>query len=186
MSFPEDCKKSSENQGIELYDTDNSSKGSTSCGDGENTPNSTSKKVLVGSRKRINEASLSVDEVERLQTKRAYNRECASRARQRGKELVAQLEKQVKDLHDDKSELRRTLATMEKRLKQLQRENELLLGRQAISTYEGMMVANMNDNSGIQFPQAQIPFLPVVRSSNLHSAKMTMNGAPYMGKNHYY
>ena len=186
-------KGSHETKDNESLDNDDSSKGCTSCGDGNNVENSsipksksTNCKVLVGSKKRINETFLSADEVERLQVKRAYNRECASRARHRGKELIAQLDKQVKDLHDDKCELRRTLATTEKRLKQLQRENELLMGKQAITAYDGMMESKMIDNSSIQLLQTQFPFAPGIRSSNLSAATMATNGARYMGHKHFY
>lgn len=189
MSIRIPSKVSDEGKDNELLDTDDSSKGSTSCGDGNNVarssiPKSTS--VLMDSKKRINEAFLSADEAERLQAKRAYNRECASRARQRGKELIAQLEKQVKDLHDDKSELRRTLAAMEKRLKQLQKENELLLGRNAISSYDAVMAGTMIENGAIQIPPTQFPFASGIRSSNLNATTMAMNGVHHMGYNHFY
>lgn len=190
MSIRITSKVSDEGKDNELVDTDDSSKGSTSCSDGNNVARSTIPKstslLMMGSKKRINEAFLSADEAERLEAKRAYNRECASRARQRGKELIAQLEKQVKDLHDDKSELRRTLATMEKRLKQLQRENELLLGRNAMNSYDTVMAGKMIENGAIQIPQTQFPFAPGIRSSNLNSTSMAMNGVPHMGYNHFY
>ena len=181
-----------ENQDNDSFMAEDSSKGGISCVDDCNVATSTAPKsnsslALVDSKKRINEAVLSTDEMERLQTKRAYNRECASRARQRGKELISQLEKQVKDLHDDKSELRRTVAIMEKRLKHLQRENELLLGTQAIATYDGVTAGRMIENGAMQFPQqAPFPFTQGLRSTNFNSATMTLNGSPYMDRNPFY
>ena len=181
-----------DNHDINKFDTDDSSKGSTSAGidNSRNNNNVSHATATIGtaatreSKKRSNEASLSADEVERLEAKRAYNRECASRARQRGKDLIAQLEKQVKDLHDDKSELRRTVAAMEKRLKLLQRENEFLLGTQAISSYDNLVAGKMSENGAI--PPTQLPFPPGIRSTNLNAATMTMNGAPYLGHNLFY
>jgi hypothetical protein len=77
----------------------------------------------------IDETSLPPEEAERLLMKRAYNRECADRARKRGKQLVSDLEQQVHDLQEDKNELRRSVAVMEKQLMKLQQENQLLLSK---------------------------------------------------------
>ena len=187
MSDQIELKDSTENQDNDSIDTDDISKGSTNSGDGNNVATSRSKlSNSTKTKKRINEASLSADEIERLQAKRAYNRECASRARRRGKELIAQLERQVKDLHDDKSELRRTVATMEKRLKHLKRENELLINKQGLITnYDGVTAGEMIENGAI-LPPTQFHFVPGFRSRNFNSATMTMNGAPFMGHNPFY
>jgi hypothetical protein len=75
----------------------------------------------------IDESLLSPEEADRLMTKRAYNRECAERARKRGKELVSALQQQVHDIQEDKNELRRTVAAMEKQMMKLQQENDSLL-----------------------------------------------------------
>ncbi len=176
-------KSANEINGNDSFDTDDRSRGSTTSNGGldSHAANSlvqisNSSQLLIGSKKRINEASLSADELEQLESKRAYNRECSSRARQRGKHLIAQLEKQIKDLHDDKTELRRTTATMEKRLKQLQSENELLLDMQQIGQYGGTVVEQMLQNGAMQFPQTQFPLAQGERSSDYTSAAtMVMN-----------
>jgi hypothetical protein len=188
MSIQIASKGNTQHHNDDTFDTDNSSKVSYNSVNFKNVSTSTaltpsdSAVALRGSKKRINEASLSVDEVERLQAKRAYNRECASRARQRGKEIVAQLEKQVKDLHDDKSELRRTVATMEKRLKLLQRENEILLSAQATNGYDSLLIGRMMETDTIQFLPTRLPLAQGIRSTDFNSAMMTMDGASYKGQ----
>ena len=177
MSVRMVSKSANERNDNDSFETDDGSKGSAASssngGVDSHATNSSvqiSTQLLIGSKKRIEEASLAADELERLEAKRAYNRECSSRARQRGKHLIAQLEKQIKDLHDDKTELRRTTATMEKRLKQLQRENELLLDMQQVGQYGGTLVEQMLQNGAMQFPQTQFPFAQGERSSDYTSA----------------
>ena len=86
------------------------------------------------SRKRIiDETLLSPIEARKLQTRRAYNRECASRARKRGKQLVAQLQEEVKELQQDKAELKRSNAVMKAQLQLLEKQNQSLLLKQAMS-----------------------------------------------------
>jgi seryl-tRNA synthetase len=75
----------------------------------------------------IDETRLSTKEAKLLSMKRAYNRECAERSRKRGKQLVSDLHQQIQDLVEDKNELRRSVAVMEKQLMKLQHENESLL-----------------------------------------------------------
>jgi hypothetical protein len=74
----------------------------------------------------IDETKLPKEEAERLLVKRAYNRECAERARKRSKETVKELYRQVEELQADKTELRRTLATMEKEIRMLKDKNKAL------------------------------------------------------------
>ena len=86
----------------------------------------------------IDETKLPKEEAERLLVKRAYNRECAERARKRSKETVKELYRQVEELQADKNELRRTLATMEKEIRMLKDKNKALtLNRftQAVDIY---------------------------------------------------
>ena len=59
--------------------------------------------------------------------RRAYNRQCAARARKRAKQNVSELENHIKGLQEDKAELRRSLATMERRIDALTRENTNIL-----------------------------------------------------------
>ena len=73
----------------------------------------------------IDETKLPKEEAERLLIKRAYNRECAERARKRSKDTVKELHRQVEELHADKNELRRALATMEKEICTLKEINKV-------------------------------------------------------------
>ena len=85
--------------------------------------------LATGPKKRfmlIDETKLPKEEAERLLVKRAYNRECAERARKRSKEMVQELHRQVEELQADKNELRRTLATMEKEIRTLTEMNKAL------------------------------------------------------------
>ena len=74
----------------------------------------------------IDETKLPKEEAERLLVKRAYNRECAERARKRSKETVQELHRQVEELQSDKSELRHQLANMEKGIERLKNKNKAL------------------------------------------------------------
>ena len=75
----------------------------------------------------IDETKLPKEEAERLMIKRAYNRECAERARKRSKETVQDLQRQVEELQADKCELRNALAHMEKELQRLKDKNKALM-----------------------------------------------------------
>jgi hypothetical protein len=97
----------------------------------ETTTTTTDAVVLApGLKKRfllIDETKLPKEEAERLLIKRAYNRECAERARKRSKETVKELYRQVDELQADKNELRRTLTTMEKEIHRLKETNKALM-----------------------------------------------------------
>ena len=85
--------------------------------------------VPLGAKKRymiIDETKLSKEEAERVLVKRAYNRECAERARKRSKETINEYERQIKELHADKVELRSKVAAMAKELQMLKEENSAL------------------------------------------------------------
>ena len=82
----------------------------------------------------IDETLLPPDEAEKILARRAYNRDCATRARKRSKQMVAQLEKQVNELQEDKEALRRSLATMEKQMVELESQNKALKLKQMLST----------------------------------------------------
>jgi Basic region leucine zipper len=82
----------------------------------------------------IDETLLPPDEAEKILARRAYNRDCATRARKRSKQMVSQLEKQVKELQEDKEALRRSLATMEKQMVELESQNKALKLKQMLAT----------------------------------------------------
>jgi phage shock protein A len=112
-------------------------------------------------RKRIvDETSLSPDEAKSLEERRAYNRECATRARKRVKQNIAQLENQIKELQDDKAELRRGLAAMEKRVLSLTNEkNELLAKIQATTAPSRSPVIYSNRIGGLTNTSSPSPQL---------------------------
>lgn len=112
------------NKGKLLSDESVSTNGSSTTANDK--PNASD--LLSSTRKRIiDEALLSPDEAKSLEERRAYNRECATRARKRVKQNISQLESQIKELQDDKAELRRGLAAMEKRIVSLTNEKKGLL-----------------------------------------------------------
>ena len=108
--------------------------------------------LLSSNRKRIvDETTLPADEAKTLEERRAYNRECATRARKRVKQNISQLEGQIKDLQDDKAELRRSLAAMEKRVVSLTNEKrELLAQIQTTTAYSRTPVIYNNSVGGLR------------------------------------
>jgi hypothetical protein len=85
----------------------------------------------VGSfRKRvIDETLLSTEEAEKLQSRRAYNRECAARARKRSKNMVAQLQDEIQLLQSEKQALQRERGTMSAGLETLEQQNRILMAQ---------------------------------------------------------
>jgi hypothetical protein len=144
----------------------------------------TNRMVVPASKKRVvkDETLLPADEAEKLLTKRAYNRECASRARKRGKELIIQLEKQVKELQSDKNELRRSLATMEKQLKLLDGQNRSLLAKQILPNYDGMIANAMLQ----QLPISQYPLRGELSASDFRRTTSKINGASFITQNRFF
>jgi hypothetical protein len=142
----------------------NASVGRNSCGtsvstkasvnSSESTSNSGSPPVLP--RKRfVDETLLPPDEAEKLLIRRAYNRDCASRARKRGKQLVAQLEAQVTELQVDKDELRRSLISKEKQINLLEKQNQTLLLKQTISDSDRNALTIANSGAFLPFSLSQ-------------------------------
>jgi septal ring factor EnvC (AmiA/AmiB activator) len=96
------------------------------------------------SRKRIiDETRLSPEEASKLQTRRAYNRDCATRARKKTKRVVAQLEEEVKELEQGKEDLRHTYSLMKAKIEHLEKQNQALMLKQAMSDrYNAAMAAS--------------------------------------------
>ena len=82
----------------------------------------------------IDETLLPPDEAEKILARRAYNRDCATRARKRGKQNIVHLEKQVNELQEDKEALRRSLVTMEKQIFELESQNKAMKLKQMLVT----------------------------------------------------
>ena len=144
-NFDEACKESMiKNNSDDSISSKESVNGSDALSN--RTPSFVSKKRVV------DETLLPPEEAEKLLARRAYNRECASRARKRGKQLVAQLEAQVKELQEDKDELRRSLLQMEKQVNTLEMQNQALLLKQMISNRDRNVLAGTNTGPYLTFP----------------------------------
>jgi TolA-binding protein len=131
----------------------NSSEASISSNEsGDGSESLSNHTTTIRSKKRVvDETLLPPEEAEKLLARRAYNRECASRARKRGNELVAQLEAQVKELQEDKDELRRSLLQMTKQVHNLEMQNKALLLRQIISDRDRNALAMVNVGSNLTY-----------------------------------
>jgi hypothetical protein len=140
----EECNRYPKNSSEASISSKDSGDGSESLSN--HTPSIVSKKRVV------DETLLAPEEAEKLLARRAYNRECASRARKRGKQLVAQLEGQVKELQEDKDELRRSLLKMEKQVQNLEMQNQALLLKQIISDRDRNTLAMANAGSYFAIP----------------------------------
>jgi septal ring factor EnvC (AmiA/AmiB activator) len=110
------------------------------------------RQVISSSRKRvIDESLLSPEDADKLESRRAYNRECATRARKRTKNLVAQLQEDVKNLQQDKNELRRANEVMKAQLAALEKQNQALLFKHAMNSPQTatMSAFGMTGNGGM-------------------------------------
>jgi septal ring factor EnvC (AmiA/AmiB activator) len=105
----------------------------------------------VARKRYIDETLLSPDDAEKLLERRAYNRECASRARKRSKQLIAQLEAQVKELQEDKDELRKRLLKMEQQCILLEDRNQAMILQQ-------MLMCNNRGTLNIPSISSSLPF----------------------------
>jgi FtsZ-binding cell division protein ZapB len=81
-------------------------------------------------RRIIDETLLDEDEARRLAQRRAYNRQCAAKARKRSKDLIATLQKQVDELSKDKASLERQAEVMKAQLQLLEQQNRTLMMNQ--------------------------------------------------------
>lgn len=85
-------------------------------------------------RRIIDETLLDDDEARRLEARRAYNRQCAAKARKRSKDLIAHLQQQVEELSKDKAQLERTNEVMQAQLQLLEQQNRTLMMNQRTSS----------------------------------------------------
>ena len=81
----------------------------------------------------IDESQLPPDDAEKLEKRRAYNRESATRARQRTKHLVHQLQNDLAKEKKDKLELQRKNEQLQARCALLEKHNQTLLLKQLVS-----------------------------------------------------
>lgn len=70
------------------------------------------------------------EDTRKAEARRAYNRECAARARKRNKDLVVFLQNRVKELENQKLGLERTIEVMRAQMQVLEQQNRSLLMNQ--------------------------------------------------------
>lgn len=75
----------------------------------------------------IDETKLEEEDAKRLLERRAYNRQCAAKARQRSKDLISQLRTEVELLKADKVKLQQRNEAIHARLQLLEHQNRNLL-----------------------------------------------------------
>jgi chromosome segregation ATPase len=129
----------------------------------------------------IDETLLPPNEAEKLLAKRAYNRDCAERARKRSKQMIEELHCKIKELQEDKDELRRSIGTLEKQLLMLQKQNDDLLLKEMFqangTSYHRNRLISYNQTGttslNVVLPPRSIPF-PALMYDGEHS-KLTSN-----------
>ncbi len=105
---------------------DETSESSTGDEGSDSTPNDT-KSRRSAKRRIIDETLLDDDEARKLESRRAYNRKCAAKARKRSKDLISQLQEEVHQLNEEKTRLERNTEVMFAQLKVLEQQNQTLL-----------------------------------------------------------
>ena len=81
----------------------------------------------------IDETQLSEEEARKLELRRAYNRDCASRARTRTKSLVQELQEQVSSLKQEKEELRQSNTNLQACLAFSEKQNRELIAKHSLT-----------------------------------------------------
>lgn len=95
--------------------------------DGDGNDSGPPKSKRGAKRRVIDETLLDGEEARRLESRRAYNRQCAAKARKRSKDLISTLQQQVETLSKDKASLERTNEVMKAQLHLLEQQNRSLL-----------------------------------------------------------
>lgn len=129
-----------------LKDGDSADESNTSDEGSAGTPSNNLEARRSAKRRIIDETQLDEDEARKLESRRAYNRKCAAKARKRSKDLISQLQDEVQQLNQDKARLERTNEVMHAQLKLLEQQNQTLMINQRQS--EGRLLSGMS--SGIQ------------------------------------
>ena len=114
---------------------DESSESNTEGSAGTNPRRSAKRRI-------IDETLLDEDEARKLESRRAYNRKCAAKARKRSKDLISQLQDEENKLNQDKTTLERTNEVMHAQLKLLEQQNQTLMINQRQS--ESLLLSGMS------------------------------------------
>jgi hypothetical protein len=135
--------------------------------DQEGKNHSAADTTTTGAKRRIiDESLLDENEAQRLEARRAYNRQCASKARKRSKDLIATLQQQVEELSKDKASLERNNEVMHAQLSLFEQQNRSLMMNQRVQPAPAMpsgagsrlggmggMQMQMQGQTGAQFAQ---------------------------------
>jgi FtsZ-binding cell division protein ZapB len=170
----------------EISDGSITTKGSTLKADAKPAASKLASLSVSNQKRMMDETTLFEGEDENLLARRAYNRECAARARKRVKDTIAHLENQVKELQDDKDELRRSIVTMQKQIEALENQNRELSQQSQIMALGRGLPAASNRNvgeRGIVLPSYS-DLLLLQRSQALDRAQF--NGFKLGGQNNFY
>lgn len=100
--------------------------------DGNTSPTTTTMNGPKRKFRVIDETQLSEEEARKLELRRAYNRDCASRARTRTKSLVQELQEQVRSLKEEKEELRQSNANLQACLAFSEKQNRELIAKHSL------------------------------------------------------
>lgn len=126
-------------------DVDNNSQHQPSISEDTNSASdqASTEAKSVGRKRTIDETLLDPDELRKLESRRAYNRQCAAKARKRSKDLVEHLQTQVGELTKDKTELKRGNDLMRAQLELLEKQNHTLMMNQ-LTAGQGMSQQGMS------------------------------------------
>jgi len=156
----------------------------------EDEANSGSAAAFPPRKKRsIDESLLNEEETKKLAARRAYNRECARKARKRSKDLIAQLQNQVQELIKDKAALQRNNDIMLAQLEVLGQQNRMLMMNQCQGMQNGGKSGSMQSQflrggAGKSFPlldtlsaQGRIPGATAPRQAGVSMQSGYQEGA---------
>lgn len=122
---------------------------------------SESKQQTNTKRRIIDESQLNDDEVHRLATRRAYNRQCAAKARKKSKDLISSLQDQVRELIHSKAKLERLNDVLKAQMKLLEQQNQSLMINQRLTGGTGLsrVFAGTTGQTPSGYGKSGLPFL---------------------------
>lgn len=137
--------------------------------------------AAAAARKRvIDETQLAPEEAERLEKKRAYNRESATRVRMRNKHLVEHLQEEVATLSKDKKELMRVNREMRAQMALLEKHNQTLLLKQLLQSEQRQrttdsVAAALFSGGGHHFPSSNARLSPGAAGGNANTSTLMLS-----------
>jgi hypothetical protein len=123
----------------------------------------------------IDETRLSAYEAQQLEARRAYNRSCAAKARQRCKDLTTQLQEEVAKLKQEKADLERQIQVAGANIQFLERQNRLLMAHQqprpvvapiSLLSNHGLNNSTLGSTMGIDQALLSLSNLPYTQSTH--------------------